>query len=212
MSMGKCIQAATPSATPSAPRLDHLRGGDARRRRGRRRRLHGRHPLLWRLRRALRGLGGRDARLLPEAARPAAPRDAGLPPLAPSAPSCTHIRTHLLAHPPTLLTQRLADLPVRSSSEVEAQGRTHYSPASSPTHLLARVQIFPGHEYTEMLLSMAVRNEPTNAAARRCLRQAQDKRRLKQPTVPSTMADELEYNPQLRADAQTLARLCGCFN
>ena len=74
------------------------------------------------------------------------------------------------------------------------------------------MQIFPGHEYTEMLLSMAVRNEPTNAAARRCLRQAQDKRRLKQPTVPSTMADELEYNPQLRADAQTLARLCGCFN
>jgi len=34
-------------------------------------------------------------------------------------------------------------------------------------------QIFPGHEYTEMLLSMAVKNEPMNAAARRCLRSAQ---------------------------------------
>ena len=56
-------------------------------------------------------------------------------------------------------------------------------------------QIFPGHEYTEMLLSMAVRNEPMNAAARRCLRQAQDKRKLQQTTVPSTMADELDYNP-----------------
>jgi|TARA_B110000196_G_scaffold287924_1_gene272581 hypothetical protein len=39
---------------------------------------------------------------------------------------------------------------------------------------------------------------------------AQDKRKLKLPTVPSTMADELEYNPQLRADVGLLARLCGC--
>ena len=38
----------------------------------------------------------------------------------------------------------------------------------------------------------------------------QDKRRMKQPTVPTTMADELEYNPQLRADVGLLAALCGC--
>jgi hydroxyacylglutathione hydrolase len=78
--------------------------------------------------------------------------------------------------------------------------------------LRADCQIFPGHEYTEMLLSMAVKREPMNTAARRCLRQAQDKRAQKLPTVPSTMAYELEYNPHLRADVRALAALCGCNN
>lgn len=71
-------------------------------------------------------------------------------------------------------------------------------------------QIFPGHEYTEMLLAMACQREPMNGAARRCLRLAQEKRARKEPTVPSMMAEELEYNPQLRADERTLAALCGC--
>ena len=90
-----------------------------------------------------------------------------------------------------------------------------------------------------MLLAMACKREPLNAAARRALRevrprapfprlaqlrldrrcrrarcragQAQEKRAKKQPTVPSTMAAELEFNPHLRADVKTLASLCGCL-
>ena len=61
---------------------------------------------------------------------------------------------------------------------------------------------------------MAVRREPANAAARRCLRLAQEKRAQKPPlpTVPSTMAEELLCNPHLRADERQLAALCGCVS
>ena len=71
-------------------------------------------------------------------------------------------------------------------------------------------QVFPGHEYTEMLLAMACKREPMNRNARLALARAQDKRAMSKATVPSTFADELEYNPHLRADERTLAALCGC--
>ncbi|KAL1514436.1 hypothetical protein AB1Y20_003535 [Prymnesium parvum] len=73
--------------------------------------------------------------------------------------------------------------------------------------------IFPGHEYTEMLLRMACQREPSNQAAAKQLAQACHARLLRAkslPTIPTTLAQELEYNPYLRASAEQLARMCGC--
>ena len=52
--------------------------------------------------------------------------------------------------------------------------------------LRAETQVFPGHEYTVMLMEMAVRTEPTNAAARRCLRRAQVANRNADPNPNPT--------------------------
>ena len=107
-----------------------------------------------------------------------------------------------------------------------------------------------------MLLTMAVRSDPSNLAALRKLRQAargpaqphptlaqppprpapppppsggphvsretprqarprarwqvRDLRLRKQPSVPSTMAEECSFNPWMKATPLDLARLCGC--
>ena len=61
-----------------------------------------------------------------------------------------------------------------------------------------------------MLLMQATRREPSNEAARLKLQQARVMRSRRQPTVPSTAAEELSYNTFLRVDAETLGVLCGC--
>ena len=71
-------------------------------------------------------------------------------------------------------------------------------------------QLYPGHEYTEMLLSQATRREPRNEAARRKLQECRLARARKQPSLPSTVAEELLYNAQLRASVDELALMCGC--
>ena len=123
--------------------------------------------------------------------------------------------------------------------------------------------LFPGHEYTEMLLQQALKRDPQNEAARRKYEevrrvtsrrpyarathpwspvhvnatrgpaagahlrpplgrplacqaravphpQTRLKRARKQPSLPSTVAEELEYNTHLRATPEELALLCGC--
>jgi len=69
--------------------------------------------------------------------------------------------------------------------------------------------LYPGHEYSEMLLLMAVKREPNNVAARRKLAEVREKRRRQEPSLPSTIAEEPEYNASLRVDAAQLAPLCG---
>jgi len=73
-----------------------------------------------------------------------------------------------------------------------------------------QTQLFPGHEYTEMLLQQAVKREPGNAAARVKLQQTRVLRARKLPTLPSTVEEELTYNAQLRASPAQLALMCGC--
>lgn len=70
-------------------------------------------------------------------------------------------------------------------------------------------RLYPGHEYTEMLVKMAVQREPRNAVAQRKLEETRLKRARKEPTVPSTLEDELQYNAYLRADTHQLALMCG---
>jgi len=78
------------------------------------------------------------------------------------------------------------------------------------TRLAPNCQVFSGHEYADMLLTMAVRSDPSNLAALRKLRQVRDLRLRKQPSVPSTMAEECSFNPWMKATPLDLARLCGC--
>jgi len=59
--------------------------------------------------------------------------------------------------------------------------------------------VFCGHEYTLANLRFAAAVEPGNAAIARRVRREQAKRDRGEPTVPSTIADELETNPFLRA-------------
>jgi hydroxyacylglutathione hydrolase len=65
-----------------------------------------------------------------------------------------------------------------------------------------------GHEYTESNARFALNVDPSNAALKARTEQAHQQRVAGQPTVPSTMASELDANPFLRApDVATFADL-----
>ena len=65
-----------------------------------------------------------------------------------------------------------------------------------------------GHEYTESNARFALSVDGGNVALKARAEQAHQQRAAGQPTVPSTMASELEANPFLRApDAVTFADL-----
>lgn len=65
--------------------------------------------------------------------------------------------------------------------------------------LPGEVQVYCGHEYTLKNLAFAAAVEPDNAAVRARSELAAQKRAKNQPTVPSTLHEELQTNPFLRA-------------
>jgi hydroxyacylglutathione hydrolase len=70
--------------------------------------------------------------------------------------------------------------------------------------LPGNTRVYCGHEYTVGNLRFAQAAEPTNEAVQRKLALAQEKRARNEPTVPSTMAEELETNPFLRVEQATV--------
>jgi hydroxyacylglutathione hydrolase len=66
--------------------------------------------------------------------------------------------------------------------------------------LPGETRVYCGHEYTVNNLRFAETVEPENEDVRRALADARAKRERGEPTVPSTMADELRTNPFLRVD------------
>jgi hydroxyacylglutathione hydrolase len=72
-----------------------------------------------------------------------------------------------------------------------------------------RTQVYCGHEYTESNLRFAAHVEPSNQAIVRAKERAALLRKDGRPTVPSTMADELTYNPFLRVDSSELRKTLG---
>jgi hydroxyacylglutathione hydrolase len=62
-------------------------------------------------------------------------------------------------------------------------------------------RVFCGHEYTVQNLRFALTVEPENEAIAKKLEAARAARGRGEPTVGSTMAEELETNPFLRCDA-----------
>ena len=72
-----------------------------------------------------------------------------------------------------------------------------------------QTQIYGAHEYTLSNIRFAKTVEPDNLALQVLETQAQALRDSKQPTVPSTLAQELQTNPFLRVDQPEIARALG---
>ena len=71
--------------------------------------------------------------------------------------------------------------------------------------LPAATRVYCGHEYTVSNLRFAVHAEPDNRAAKARLDAAKATRDRGEPTVPSTMGEELATNPFLRCAEPALA-------
>lgn len=65
-------------------------------------------------------------------------------------------------------------------------------------------RVYCGHEYTVSNLRFAAFAEPENEAVKQKLEVAQQMRSRGEPTVPSTLADELATNPFLRVDEESV--------
>ena len=72
------------------------------------------------------------------------------------------------------------------------------------TALPADTKIFCGHEYTEKNLRFALTLEPGNAQLEAKYRKVKELNDRGEPTVPTTVADELATNPFLRSNSREL--------
>ena len=70
-------------------------------------------------------------------------------------------------------------------------------------------RVYCGHEYTLQNLEFATQLEPDNAAVVEKLERVREQRRRREPTVPSTIAEELATNPFLREHSASLRRSVG---
>lgn len=81
----------------------------------------------------------------------------------------------------------------------------HRSLSDKLGRLPAETRVYCGHEYTVSNLRFAVHAEPDNRAAAEKLEHARAARERGEPTVPSTIGDELATNPFLRCDEPSIA-------
>ena len=75
-------------------------------------------------------------------------------------------------------------------------------PQPSPSPRLAQPLLLPR--------AVAPMSRARRRGRRGLVRQVRDLRLRKQPSVPSTMAEECSFNPWMKATPLDLARLCGC--
>ncbi|XP_054792510.1 hydroxyacylglutathione hydrolase cytoplasmic-like [Prosopis cineraria] len=71
-------------------------------------------------------------------------------------------------------------------------------------------RVYCGHEYTVKNLQFALTVEPNNLRTERKLTWAQNQRQAGQPTIPSTIEEEMETNPFMRVDLPELQEKVGC--
>jgi hydroxyacylglutathione hydrolase len=91
---------------------------------------------------------------------------------------------------------------------IEGNAAEMFSSLHKLTALPGSTKVCCGHEYTESNARFALSVDGNNAALKARTEQARQQRAAGQPTVPSTMASELEANPFLRApDVATFADL-----
>jgi hydroxyacylglutathione hydrolase len=88
----------------------------------------------------------------------------------------------------------------------EGEPTMFHGSLSKLAKLDGRTQVYCGHEYTEANLRFAAHVEPSNQAVVRARERAASLRKEGKPTVPSTIADELSYNPFLRVDSPEIRR------
>lgn len=72
-----------------------------------------------------------------------------------------------------------------------------------------RTRVYCGHEYAESNLRFAAHVEPSNEAVARARARAAQLRKEGRPTVPSTISDELSYNPFLRTQSAEIRMTLG---
>ncbi|MGR9086510.1 MAG: hydroxyacylglutathione hydrolase [Gammaproteobacteria bacterium] len=92
-------------------------------------------------------------------------------------------------------------------------GRLFEGTAEEMWHSLQKIKALPGdtriyctHEYTQQNGRFALTVEPGNEALQRRMQTVDRLRRDNRPTVPTTLAEELETNPFLREDSPALQR------
>ncbi|KAI7749316.1 hypothetical protein M8C21_023651 [Ambrosia artemisiifolia] len=73
-----------------------------------------------------------------------------------------------------------------------------------------QTKVYCGHEYTVKNLQFAQTVEPENAKISQKLSWAQQQRQSGLPTIPSTIGEELEFNPFMRADLPEVQEKVGC--
>lgn len=83
----------------------------------------------------------------------------------------------------------------------EGDAATMMASLARLTALPPPTRVYCGHEYTEKNLRFAVDVEPSNAAARAKHERVIGMRGRNEPTVPTTIAEELATNPFLRPDS-----------
>ncbi|KAK4797951.1 hypothetical protein SAY86_030277 [Trapa natans] len=71
-------------------------------------------------------------------------------------------------------------------------------------------KVYCGHEYTVKNLQFALTVEPDNAKIQQKLSWAQNQQQKGHPTIPSTMEEELQTNPFMRADLPEVQERVGC--
>ncbi len=76
---------------------------------------------------------------------------------------------------------------------------------TSSRRLPPATRVYCGHEYTVANLRFAVHVEPDNQAALAKLERAKAMRARGEPTVPSTVGEELATNPFLRCGERAVA-------
>ncbi|XP_078435315.1 metallo-hydrolase/oxidoreductase superfamily protein [Wolffia australiana] len=71
-------------------------------------------------------------------------------------------------------------------------------------------RVYCGHEYTVKNLQFAATVEPENVKIKEKLSWASNQRRAKLPTIPSTIGEEHDINPFMRADLPEIQAKVGC--
>ncbi|KAF1001873.1 hydroxyacylglutathione hydrolase cytoplasmic isoform X1 [Apium graveolens] len=86
----------------------------------------------------------------------------------------------------------------------------HHSLCVTLSSLPKPTRVYCGHEYTVKNLQFAVTVEPDNAKIFQKLSWAQKQRQSGLPTIPSTIEEELETNPFMRANLTEVQGRVGC--
>ena len=83
----------------------------------------------------------------------------------------------------------------------EGDAETMWNSLSKIKALPPETVVYSGHEYTQSNADFALTVEPGNAALQTRAEEVRDMRSRGEPTVPTTIARELETNPFLRPDS-----------
>ena len=81
----------------------------------------------------------------------------------------------------------------------ECDGETMFKSLQKLAGLPGETLIYPGHNYTGENLQFALTVEPDNDALKKKLNAVQQQNQHNRPTVPSTLANEKQLNPFLKA-------------